>query len=88
MTAQVANAKQGLTRIPTYEELIKEIDRENLKTTEIRKVFDRNAWFFSRVAHRSSTEHEQHPPSRLTTNELHKDGRGSDRKEGRRNTQP
>ena len=28
MTAEVINTKQGLTRIPTYTELIKEIDRE------------------------------------------------------------
>lgn len=28
MTAEVINTKQGLTRIPTYAELIKEIDRE------------------------------------------------------------
>ena len=61
MTAQVANAKQGLTRIPTYEELIKEIDRENLKTTEIRKVFDRNAWFF----------HESPIGQALNTNNIH-----------------
>ena len=46
MTATVANAKQGLTRVPTYAELIKEIDKERIKTTEIRKVFDRNAWYF------------------------------------------
>ena len=31
MTAEVINAKQGLTRIPTYAELIKEIDREKFK---------------------------------------------------------
>ena len=46
MTATVANAKQGLTRVPTYAELIKEIDKERIKTNEIRKVFDRNAWYF------------------------------------------
>ena len=40
------NAKQGLTRVPTYAELIKEIDKEKIKTNEIRKVFDRNAWYF------------------------------------------
>ena len=63
MTAEVINAKQGLTRIPTYAELIKEIDREKFKTNDIRKIFDRNAWYF----HESpSTEHKQHPPSRLT----------------------
>ena len=46
MTAEVINAKQGLTRIPTYAELIKEIDREKFKTNDIRKIFDRNAWYF------------------------------------------
>ena len=46
MTAQVANAKQGLDRRLTYTELIKEIDKDKFKTNEIRKVFDRNAWFF------------------------------------------
>ena len=46
MTAEVINAKQGLTRIPTYAELIKEIDREKFKTNDIRKIFDRNAWHF------------------------------------------
>ena len=35
MTAEVINAKQGLTRIPTYAELIKEIDREKFKTNDI-----------------------------------------------------
>ena len=44
MTAEVINAKQGLTRIPTYAQLIKEIDREKFKTNDIRKIFDRNAW--------------------------------------------
>ena len=44
MTAEVA--KQGLTRIPTYAELIKEIDKEKIKTSEIRRIFDRNAWHF------------------------------------------
>ena len=46
MTAHVANAKQGLDRRLTYAELIKEIDKDKFKTNEIRKVFDRNAWFF------------------------------------------
>ena len=46
MTAQVANAKQGLVRRPTYAELIKEIDRDKFKTNDIRKVFDRNAWYY------------------------------------------
>ena len=46
MTAEVINAKQGLTRIPTYAELIKEIDREKIKTNDIRKIFDRNAWYY------------------------------------------
>ena len=49
MTAQVANIKQGLTRIPTDAELIKENERENtkqIKTNEIREVFDRNAWWY------------------------------------------
>ena len=46
MTAQVANAKQGLVRRPTYAELKKEIDRRRFKTDDIRKVFDRNAWYY------------------------------------------
>ena len=46
MTTAVINAKQGLTRVPTYAELIKELDKEKIKTNEIRKVFDRNAWYF------------------------------------------
>ena len=46
MATAVVNAKQGLTRVPTYAELIKEIDKEKIKTAEIRKVFDRNAWYF------------------------------------------
>ena len=46
MATAVINAKQGLTRVPTYAELIKEIDKEKIKTNEIRKVFDRNAWYF------------------------------------------
>ena len=46
MTAQVANAKQGLVRRPTYSELIREIDRDKFKTNDIRKVFDRNAWYY------------------------------------------
>ena len=46
MTAKVANVKEGLTRIPTYAELLKEIDRERFKTKNIRQIFDRNAWFF------------------------------------------
>ena len=47
MATAVINAKQGLTRVPTYAELIKEIDQEKkIKTNEIRKVFDRNAWYF------------------------------------------
>ena len=61
MTAQVANAKQGLTRILTYAELIKEIDRDKYKTTEIRKVFDRNAWF----------HHELPQNQALNTNNIH-----------------
>ena len=61
MTAEVINAKQGLTRIPTYAELIKEIDRDKYKTTEIRKVFDRNAWF-----------HQESPIGQaLNTNNIH-----------------
>ena len=44
MTAEVA--KQGLTRILTYSELIKEIDKDKIKTSTIRQVFDRNAWYF------------------------------------------
>ena len=46
MATAVINAKQGLTRVPTYAELIKELDKEKIKTNEIRKVFDRNAWYF------------------------------------------
>ena len=46
MTAEVANVKHGLTRIPTYSELIREIDKEKIKTNEIRRVLDRNAWFY------------------------------------------
>ena len=45
-TVGINNAKQGLTRVPTYAELVKEIDRDKYKTQEIRKVFDRNAWYF------------------------------------------
>ena len=45
-TVAINNAKQGLTRIPTYAELIKEIDKDKFKTKEIRDVFDRNAWYF------------------------------------------
>ena len=88
MTAEVINAKQGLTRIPTYAELIKEIDREKFKTNDIRKIFDRNAWYFHESPQGQALNTKQHPPSRLTANELQKDGRGSDRKEGRRSTQP
>ena len=46
ITVGINNAKQGLTRVPTYAELVKEIDRDKYKTAEIRKVFDRNAWYF------------------------------------------
>jgi hypothetical protein len=67
MTAEVINAKQGLTRIPTYAELFNKIDREKIKTYDIRKILDRKS-------PGSSTEHKQHPPSRLTTNKLQKDG--------------
>ncbi len=45
-TIGINNAKQGLTRVPTYAELIKEIDKDKFKTKEIRDVFDRNAWYF------------------------------------------
>ena len=63
MTATVANAKQGWTRIPTYAELIKEIDRDRYETTEIRKVFDRNAWFFheSPIGQALNTNNNMHP---------------------------
>ena len=61
MTAEVINAKQGLTRIPTYAELIKEIDREKFKTNDIRKIFDRNAWYF----------HESPQAQALNTNNIH-----------------
>ena len=61
MTAQVINTKQGLTRIPTYAELIKEIDREKFKTNDIRKIFDRNAWYF----------HESPQGQALNTNNIH-----------------
>ena len=61
MTAEVINAKQGLTRIPTYAELIKEIDKENFKTNDIRKIFDRNAWYF----------HESPQGQALNTNNIH-----------------
>ena len=61
MTAEVINTKQGLTRIPTYAELIKEIDREKLKTNDIRKIFDRNAWYF----------HESLQGQALNTNNIH-----------------
>ena len=61
MTAEVINAKQGLTRIPTYAELIKEIDREKIKTNDIRKIFDRNAWYF----------HESPQGQALNTNNIH-----------------
>ena len=46
MATAVINAKQGLTSVPTYAELIKELDKEKIKTNEIRKVFDRNVWYF------------------------------------------
>ena len=61
MTAEVINTKQGLTRIPTYAELIKEIDREKFKTNDIRKIFDRNAWYF----------HESPQGQALNTNNIH-----------------
>ena len=61
MTAEVINAKQGLTRIPTYAELIKEINREKFKTNDIRKIFDRNAWYF----------HESPQGQALNTNNIH-----------------
>ena len=61
MTAEVINAKQGLTRIPTYAELIKEIDKEKFKTNDIRKIFDRNAWYF----------HESPQGQALNTNNIH-----------------
>ena len=61
MTAEVINAKQGLTRIPTYAELIKEIDREKFKNNDIRKIFDRNAWYF----------HESPQGQALNTNNIH-----------------
>ena len=61
MTAEVINAKQGLTRIPTYAELIKEIDGEKFKTNDIRKIFDRNAWYF----------HESPQGQALNTNNIH-----------------
>ena len=61
MTAEVINTKQGLTRIPTYAELIKEIDREKFKTNDIRKIFDRNAWYF----------YESPQGQALNTNNIH-----------------
>ena len=61
MTAEVINTKQGLTRIPTYAELIKEIDREKIKTNDIKKIFDRNAWYF----------HESPQGQALNTNNIH-----------------
>ena len=61
MTAEVINAKQGLTRIPTYAELIKEIDREKFKTNDIRRIFDRNAWYV----------HESPIGQALNTNNIH-----------------
>ena len=61
MTAEVINTKQGLTRILTYAELIKEIDREKFKTNDIRKIFDRNAWYF----------HESPQGQALNTNNIH-----------------
>ena len=61
MTAEVINTKQGLTRIPTYAELIKEIDRKKFKTNDIRKIFDRNAWYF----------HESPQGQALNTNNIH-----------------
>ena len=61
MTAEVINTKQGLTRIPTYAELIKEIDREKFKTNDIRKIFGRNAWYF----------HESPQGQALNTNNIH-----------------
>ena len=50
-----------MTRIPTYAELIKEIDKEKFKTNDIRKIFDRNAWYF----------HESPQGQALNTNNIH-----------------
>ena len=61
MTAEVINAKQGLARIPTYADLIQEIDREKLKTNDIRKIFERNACYF----------HESPQGQALNTNNIH-----------------
>ena len=60
MTATVANVKQGLVRRPTYSELIKEIDRERFKTNDIRKVFDRNAWYYH-DSPLNTTDNTSHP---------------------------
>ena len=49
MTAEVINAKQGLTRIPTYAELITEIDREKFKTNDIRKSLIGTLGIFTKV---------------------------------------
>ena len=61
MAAEVIKAKLGLTGIPTYAELIKEIDREQIKTNDLRKIFDRNAWHF----------HDSPQGQALNTNNIH-----------------
>ena len=61
MTAEGINTKQGLTQIPTYAELIKEIDREKFKTNDIRIFFYRNAWYF----------HESPQGQALNTSNIH-----------------
>ena len=49
MTAEVMNAKQGLTRIPTYAELIKEIDRESSKPMTSEKSLIGTLGIFTKV---------------------------------------
>ena len=73
------NVKQGSTRVPTYAELIKELDKDKIKTNEIRKVFDRNAWYFhDSPLNTAPNENSTGPSCGLTTAELQADGAGGD----------
>ena len=72
-TAEI-NTKQGLTRVPTYAELMKELDKEKIKTNEIRKVFDRNAWYF----HDSPLNTAPNENSNIHPAELQADGSRGD----------
>ena len=61
MTTAVINAEQGLTRVPTYAGVYKGTRQIKIKTNEIRKVFDRNAWYF----------HESPQGQARNTNNIH-----------------